>query len=716
VRERLAALLRPPRFEDAERDRRAALLHIALLVLMASTLLWLAVTFHIDADPGTRLGLGAGALAVQAVAFAALHLRWTTFAALFLLGCYWLLFTLGGWYGGGVGRSAGALYLMLIVLSGHLLGGRAGVGAAILCCLGVLFLNVGATRGWLPEARITESDIIPALLFVAFAFVALFLYLADRNLALALRERREQERVIEAGQERYQTLAQNAIALVTELDAEGRLLYVSPQHKELLGWDAEDLLGRAAIELVHPEDRERIANAMGGAIADGNYQTERFRCLTKSGESRHLESSGRAYTSAEGELRIVTVSMDIGERVRAEAALQDTEAQLRISQRMESLGRLAGGVAHDFNNMLTVILGSARWMEQHPEDGPESTRELASEIVQAAEKSADLTRQLLAFGRMQIVETKALDLDERIDQLSRILNSLVGDEITIVIASGRGEHLVSADPSQIEQLIVNLIANARDAMPSGGTLSIRTDHVRLEEGGDKGSIDLPAGDYVSLEVADTGLGMTPETLSHVFEPFFTTKEVGRGTGLGLSTVYGIVKQGGGEIDVESSLGEGSRFRVLLPRLEDGSAESQDGVRQPPAPTGRGEHVLLAEDSPQVRQFTGRVLLEGGYRVTQASDGVEALERLRESPEDFDVLVTDVAMPGMGGVELTRRCAELNLRIPVIFISAYAEPALAEEGLRADESCWLKKPFSSADLLVAIRQLLDPEDGEDASSA
>jgi two-component system cell cycle sensor histidine kinase/response regulator CckA len=708
VRERLAALLRPPRFEDEDRDRRAALLHIALLVLMASTVLWAAATFHIDAGPGMRLGLAAAILSVEAVAFAALYLRRTTFAALFLLSCCWLVFTVGGWYGGGVGRSVGAAYVMLIVLSGLVLGGRAGVGAAILCCLGVLFLNIAAARGWLPEARMTESDIVPALLFVAFAFVAFFMYLADRNLAMALSERREQRREIEAGQERYRMLAQNAVALVSELDAEGRLLYVNPRHKELLGWDPEELLGRAAIELVHPEDREPIANSMGGIISAGTYQTMQYRCLTKSGESRYLEGSGRAYTSADGELRIVAVGMDIDERMRAEAALQDAEAQLRISQRMESLGRLAGGVAHDFNNMLTVILGSARWMEQHPEDGPESTRELASEIVQAAEKSADLTRQLLAFGRMQIVETQPLDLDERVNQLSRILKSLVGDEITIVIASGRGEHLVNADPSQIEQLIVNLAANARDAMPSGGTLSFRTDQVRLEEGGEKGALDLPAGDYVSLEVADTGLGMTPETLARIFEPFFTTKEVGRGTGLGLSTVYGIVKQGGGEIEVQSSVGEGSRFRVLLPRLEGVAAESQAGVRQTPVPSGRGEHVLLVEDSPQVRRLSCRVLLEGGYRVTQASDGVEALEKLRENPEGFDVLVTDIAMPGMGGIELTRRCAELNLRMPVVFVSAYAEPGLAEEGLRANRSRWLKKPFSSDDLLVAISRLLDPE--------
>jgi PAS domain S-box-containing protein len=679
---------------------------------MPSTVLWAAVTFRVEADPSTRLALAAATLAVEALAFAALRRRRIAFATVFLLGCFWLLFTIGGWYGGGVDRSVGAMYLMLIVLSGLLLGGRAGVGTAVVCCLGVVFLNVAAVRGWLPEARITESDIIPALLFVAFAFVALFLYLADRDLTRVLRERREQQREIEVGEERYRTLTQNAVALVSEIDAQGRLLYVSPQHKELLGWDPEDLVGRPALETIHPEDRERIAKIiMGGAVSAGNFQTTRFRGITRGGEVRHFECSGRAYTSPEGDLRIVTVSMDIGERVRAEEALREAEAQLRISQRMESLGRLAGGVAHDFNNMLTVILGSARWLERHPDERPDAIRELASEIVQSAEKSADLTRQLLAFSRMQIVETQVLDLDERIDQLSRILKSLVGDEITVVIASGRGENLVKADPSQIEQLIVNLVANAPDAMPSGGTISSRTDHVRLGERGPNGAIDLPAGDYVGLEVADTGLGMDAETLSHIFEPFFTTKEVGSGTGLGLSTVYGIVKQSGGEIDVESALGEGSRFRVLLPRLAGAAAESRGAGLQAPTPTSRGEHVLLAEDSPQVRQFTGRVLLEGGYRVTQASDGLEALERLNESPDSFDVLVTDVAMPGMGGVELAHRCEELGLRIPVIFVSAYAEPELADEEERGSRSHWLRKPFSSDDLLLAVRRLLDGANGE-----
>jgi PAS domain S-box-containing protein len=703
VGKRLAALLRPPRLEDEERDRRAALLHTALLVLMASTVLWLLLTLHRDPDPRTRLAMASLAFAVEAVAFAALRLHRTTFASVFFLGSMWIIFTIGGWYSGGLGRSLGAAYLMLVVFSGLLLSGRAGVGAAVACYLGLLFLSFAEARAWLPEARMTESGVIPALLFVAFAFVALFLYLADRDLARVLRERSAHRREIEVGEERYRTLTQNALALIAELDARGRLLYASPQHRDLLGWDPEELVGTPVIEFVHPEERENIAQTLGRAIAAGDYETHQYRFRTRGGGYRHLESGGRAYLSADGELRIVVVSMDIDERVRAEGALREAESQLRVSQRMESLGRLAGGVAHDFNNLLTVILGSARWLERHPGERPESIREFASEIVQSAEKSADLTRQLLAFSRTQVVETQVMDLDERIRQLSRILKSLVGDAITIVIASGRGEKIVKADPSQIEQLVVNLVANARDAMPNGGTLSIRTDHVRLEAGG---AVDLPAGEYVSLEVADTGGGMAPEILPHVFEPFFTTKDIGRGTGLGLSTVYGIVKQSGGEIEVESALGEGSRFRVLLPRLAGVSADAQAGGRKAPAPRGRGEHVLLAEDSPPVRQFTGRALQEGGYRVTQARDGVEALERLREGPGDFDVLVTDVAMPGMGGVELARRCEELDLRIPVVFVSAYAEPAIGGEESRANFSRWLTKPFSSDDLLRAVRGLLD----------
>jgi PAS domain S-box-containing protein len=710
VRERLAALLGPPRFDDENRDLRATLLHVALLVLMASTALWLAVTLPLDVDSSARIAVGGALIAGQVAALAALHLRRLTFACLLLLIGMWLGFTVGGWLAGGLGRSLGAAFLMLVVLSGLLLGGRGCIGSAVLGYFSVVLLSYGEVRGWLPEPRIEEGGVFPALLLVAFASVAVYLYVADLNLARVLRERREHRREIEAGQERYRTLTENAIALISEIDAEGRLVYVSPQHRELLGWDPDELIGVSVIGLVHPEDRARIANTLGGVIAAGNSQTLRYRCRAKSGGYRHLESGGRAYETAFGDLRIVVVSMDIDERVRTETALRDAEAQLRISQRLESLGRLAGGVAHDFNNLLTVILGSARWLEQHPDDPSHPVRELASEIVQSAEKSADLTRQLLAFSRKQVVETKVLDLDERLEQLSRILKSLVGDEVTIVIGSGRGGNLVEADPSQIEQLIVNLIANARDAMPTGGTISIRTGQTQIEAGGENGVGPLAAGDYVTLEVADTGVGMDSETRSRIFEPFFTTKEVGSGTGLGLSTVYGIVKQGGGDVRVSSTPGEGSCFRVLLPQVEDGAVASQAAAPAAAAPLGRGEHVLLAEDSPLVREFTCRVLGEGGYRVTQAHDGAAALEWLRESPEAIDVLVTDVAMPGVGGVELARGFAEAHPEIPVVFVSAYAEPELAEEGLRMPRSRWLKKPFSSDDLLFSIRHLLDEKSG------
>jgi len=293
------------------------------------------------------------------------------------------------------------------------------------------------------------------------------------------------------------------------------------------------------------------------------------------------------------------------------------------------------------------------------------------------------------------------------------LKSLVGDEVAIAITSRPGRNFVVADPSQIEQLIVNLVANARDAMPAGGTISIRTDQVRIEEGAGSGAPALPAGDYVSLEVLDTGSGMSPDTVTKIFDPFFTTKEVGSGTGLGLSTVYGIVKQGGGDVEVTSTLGQGSRFRVCLPLAGGVGPRSQAVEPADAAPHGRGERVLLAEDSPPVRQFTRRVLEGVGYRVTEASDGEEALEKMRETPEPFDALVTDVAMPRVGGVELARRCATLCPEIPVVFVSAYADPESADEGLRATHSRWLKKPFSSDDLLFAIRRLLDGSGGEDA---
>jgi len=705
VKNPFAALLRPTRFDDETQDLRAATLHLALLVVMGGGLAWAAATFVNDEDPSARFLLLAAVLVAEVMALLALRRRHLGLAAGLVLVGLWLCFTIGGWFAGGLGHSLGAAFLMLTVLSGLLLGGRGAVVVGALSLASVQWLSYAEFRAWLPEPRLQDGGVVPVMLVVSFAAVTAFLYVADRNLRGVLRERAEQRREIEASRERYRVLTENTVALVSELDSAGQILYVSPQHQERLGWDPESLVGHPATEYVHPDDRALLVSSLHRILESGEPVTTRYRVRARNGEWRPLESGGRAYTASDGSIRIIVVSMDSRERVLAEAALQEVETQLRISQRMESLGRLAGGVAHDFNNLLTVILGSARWLERHSDLPPEEVREFASGIVQSAQRSADLTRQLLAFSRKQVVETCVLDLDERIDDLARILKSLAGDEINVVATTHQGRHFVEADPSQIEQIIVNLVANACDAMPKGGTVSIRTGSTRVAA---DDACELPAGEYVRLEVEDNGIGMTEATRMRIFEPFFTTKEMGSGTGLGLSTVYGIVRQGGGEIRVSSEPGRGSCFRILLPLALRPAAAPVSEIPEEEAVGGRGERLLLAEDEPAVREFTLQLLEEAGYRVTAVENGVEAFECVRESAEGYDLLVTDVAMPEMGGIELALRCAERDPEFPVLFVSAYADPELAKEGLRIARSRWLKKPFAPDELLVRIRQLLDTQ--------
>jgi len=544
VKNPFAALLRPTRFDDEAQDLRAVTLHLALLVLMGGGVVWAAVTFLQDEDPTTRMALAAAGFSAEFAALVALHRRHPVLAAWIVLAALWFCLTIGGWFGGGLGRSLGAAYLMLTVLAGVLTGGRGAILGGLLSFSAVQWLSFAQSQAWLPEPRLMENSIVPVMLVVSFTAVTLFLYVADRNLSKLLRDRAEQRREIEVSRERYRVLTENTVALVSELDAAGQILYVSPQYRERLGWDPDELIGHPAAEYVHPDDQAELVSSMRRIIESGEPVTTRCRVRTRNGEWRHLESGGRAYTASDGSIRIIVVSMDSDERVQAEAALREVETQLRISQRMESLGRLAGGVAHDFNNLLTVILGSARWLERHPDLPAEEVQEFATGIVQSAQRSADLTRQLLAFSRKQVVETCALDLDERIDDLSRILKSLAGDGISVVSVTTQGRHFVEADPSQIEQVVVNLVANASDAMPDGGSIAIRTGLTRVAEA--DGS-ELPAGEYVRLDVEDNGIGMSEATRMRVFEPFFTTKEMGSGTGLGLSTVYGIVSQGGGQI-------------------------------------------------------------------------------------------------------------------------------------------------------------------------
>jgi PAS domain S-box-containing protein len=398
---------------------------------------------------------------------------------------------------------------------------------------------------------------------------------------------------------------------------------------------------------------------------------------------------------------------DVTARIRAEAALRESEDQLRQSQKMDAIGRLAGGVAHDFNNLLTVILGYGEQLQERlGADHP--LRESVEEIQSAAGRAAALTRQLLAFSRKQMLAPRVLDLNAILAGTGELLRRLIGEDIELDVRLAPGLGPVHADEHQMQQVIMNLAINARDAMPQGGRLTLATADAGLDEEEARRLAPVPPGRYVTLTVRDTGVGMDADTRARVFEPFFTTKELGKGTGLGLATVYGIVRQTGGYIRVTSEPGRGSEFRVFLPRHD--ASVPAPAAGSPPAgaerlPSG-SETVLLVENEPMVLELMRGTLERHGYRVLAAGSGDEGLALAAAHAAPLDLLVSDVVMPGLRGPDLAARLASAHPRLGVLFISGYADDALLRDAVRDGQSAFLQKPFTREALLLKVREVLD----------
>jgi nitrogen-specific signal transduction histidine kinase/CheY-like chemotaxis protein len=380
------------------------------------------------------------------------------------------------------------------------------------------------------------------------------------------------------------------------------------------------------------------------------------------------------------------------------------EEQLRQAQKIEAVGRLAGGVAHDFNNLLNVITGYGQMVFRRLPDGPE--REKTKAILQAAERAAGLTRQLLAFSRKQVLEPKVLDLNAVVGGMDEMLRRLIGEDIELHTQLAPSLGRTKADPGQLEQVLMNLVVNARDAMPRGGRLTLQTANAVMDDTYIRDHLGARPGRYVMLAVCDNGLGMDPETQKHIFEPFFTTKEKGKGTGLGLATVYGIVKQSEGYIWVESAPGAGTTVKVYLPRVE--AEPAAEEVRRPAVPEElpRGtETVLLVEDEDMVRRMTREVLEGAGYRVLEASSGFEALRVSAGHDGNLDLLLTDVVMPGMSGRELSERLAPVRPTMKVLYMSGHTDDAIFHHGVTQAGTGFLQKPFTPDALERRVRELL-----------
>jgi signal transduction histidine kinase/CheY-like chemotaxis protein len=393
-------------------------------------------------------------------------------------------------------------------------------------------------------------------------------------------------------------------------------------------------------------------------------------------------------------------SLGIADRAAMEQALRQTEEHLRQAEKMQSLGRLAGGVAHDFNNLLTVILGYAHVLSEKV--GQEPSKAAAQGIIHAANRAASMTRQLLSFSRRQLRHVETLDLNAIISQLEDPLHRLIGEDVDIVLELDMPLASVEADRGQMEQVLINLAVNARDAMPEGGSLTIRTANVQIDAPY-KGGLMIPYGSYVSLSVIDEGCGMDAETRARAFEPFFTSKEMGHGTGLGLSIVYGIVAQSGGEIILESEIEEGTRVEILLPVV--GRIPLRAGDSTPESAARGTETVLVVEDEEMVRNLVCSVLAQLGYSVLESAEAVTALD-LSARHMTIDLLVTDLVMPQMNGIDLAARIRSTHPETRVLYVSGYASEAFSRRGIELPGSALLKKPFTPNLLACRVREILD----------
>jgi PAS domain S-box-containing protein len=497
----------------------------------------------------------------------------------------------------------------------------------------------------------------------------------------------------------YQATFDEALIGLAQTSLDGRYLLVNRRLSELLGYTADELTSVDFMTLSHPDEVEQDTRAKDRLIAGGiDRYTREKRYRRKDGSFVWTNLTVSLHRDARGEPSyfIATIE-DITERKRA-------EEEARQLHKMEAIGRLAGSIAHDFNNLLTAMVGYADLaLIQLRRDDPVS-RDI-QEIRVAGKSAASLTRQLLAFSRKQILQPEVLDLNVIVSRLHGLLRRLIGEHIRLEWRLTRPLDRVSADPGQVEQVVLNLALNARDAMPRGGTLSIETANVELDAGHMSDHPGALPGKHVMLAISDTGTGMDPTVQEHVFEPFYTTKERGKGTGLGLATVYGIVKQSGGSILVDSEPGRGTTFKMFLPRT-DPTAEVANVPPQTTRARGGDETILLVEDQPQVRAVARAALTRHGYTVLDASRGEEALQIEQGHRGSIHLLLTDVVMPGMSGRELARRLFGRRPALRVLYTSGYTDDAIVHHEVIDSGVAFIQKPFTPVGLLRKVRDVLD----------
>jgi two-component system cell cycle sensor histidine kinase/response regulator CckA len=529
------------------------------------------------------------------------------------------------------------------------------------------------------------------------------LELEGRKIYLAIirdiSQRKRADRLLQQTEEKYRKLFEESKDAVFISSMEGKFLDINAAGVKLFGYDSKEELMQVNIpkELyANPPHRDEILRIYQ---ARGYAENIEITIKRKDGTFRTVLETSTAMRDENGNIvALQGILRDITER-------KTLETQLLQAQKMEAIGQLAGGIAHDFNNILTAILGYSDLMRIDLSENDPRIR-LIEEISKAGYRAASLIRQLLAFSRRQLMQPRNLELNSLVTEMDQMLHRLIGENINLAVNLDPQLGQVRADPGQIQQVILNLIVNARDAMPQGGSLTLHTSNTELEDGPEAQQLSAPPGRYIVLAVSDTGHGIDPEVQTRIFEPFFTTKDKGKGTGLGLSTVYGIVKQSGGFIAVQSEQGKGATFKIYLPRIEAPEVCPKPITASLVATLGGTETILLVEDEAAVRSLAREILSSYGYRVLEAANGGEALTLCRSYEREIHGILTDIVMPGMSGPELVRQLKPLYPRMKVLFVSGYSYAEMAQNQTLDPGSAFVPKPFTSVELAQAMRRLLD----------
>ena len=498
---------------------------------------------------------------------------------------------------------------------------------------------------------------------------------------------------------RYRRLFESAQDGILILDMKtGAIADVNPFLANLLEYSHAELLGKTLWDIGLPEDVEASKRAFQELRTKHYVRYDDLPLMTKSGLTVSVEVVSNVYRVHSEEVIQCNIR-DIRQRKDAEVL----EQRLRQAHKMEAVGQLAGGLAHDFNNLLGVILGYCELLEDQQEL-TEKVRNMVTEIHNAGKSARNLTQRLLAFSRRQVLEPAVMDLNDTVHRMEKMLDRLIGDDVQLVSVLAPDLGRIKADPNQVEQMLMNLSINARDAMPKGGLIIIKTANVEIDEAYAHQHPATEPGQYVLLTVSDTGIGMDAETQSHIFEPFFSTKSRGQGTGLGLSTVFGLVKQSGGAIAVYSEPGAGATFKVHFPRCDEVQVSPQKKKTSPLK--GGTETILLVDDATPLRELTRRILEESGYSVLDSGDPAEALRIAAKHEGPLPLMITDVVMPGFSGSVLAERVAEVRPETKVLYASGYNDDSIVHAHVRGQDAAFLDKPFTRENLLRKVRDLLD----------